>query len=93
MRKAPNGGTFRGLCTTCRRVVVCTFPRQAAVPVMDCLEFDGEVRHEAPRPAGLTHGSLLDQEREPGLCGWCDNEATCTFPRNPGGTWFCEEYT
>ncbi len=58
---------------------------------MECLEFDGEIREESPRPARPVR-TAEPEVREPGLCGWCDNRATCTFPRVSGGTWFCEEY-
>ena len=83
-----------GLCATCRNAPSCTFQRRVDAPVMDCLEFDGELRTEASRasrpaprqPRGQAAGS------EPGLCAWCDNRATCTFPRKAGGIWFCEEY-
>jgi hypothetical protein len=81
-----------GLCSTCQKDAWCRFPRKAKLPVMDCLEFDGEVlahrirRHRTGRAATERHGDA------PGLCAWCDAEATCAFPRPPGGVWFCEEY-
>jgi hypothetical protein len=83
----------RGLCATCRSAPGCTFPRRAGVPVLDCLEFDGERRVEEARPARIT--SRKSEPRtaaEPGLCGWCDKRTACTFPRGVGGIWFCEEY-
>ncbi len=87
-----NRETLRGLCATCRNAPGCTFRQKVDAPVMECLEFDGEIRSDTPHPAGTAHRGLRNEKREPGLCGWCDNRATCTFPRSPGGTWFCEEY-
>ncbi len=84
---------FHGLCATCRNAPTCTFQRRADVPVVECLEFDGELRAEfggarvQPRPPHARAAGT-----EPGLCGWCDLRASCTFPRSPGGVWLCEEY-
>jgi hypothetical protein len=86
-----------GLCMTCRNAPSCTFARQAAGPVTDCLEFDGEVPVEsAPARAsvGTQSTRVPAQERStvPGLCGTCDWRDTCTYPRPASGVWFCEEY-
>jgi len=82
-----------GLCSTCRSAPSCTFPRRPGIPIMECLEFEGELRAES-RPARTPSNPPRMQERptEPGLCGWCDRRASCTFPMNAGGVWFCEEY-
>jgi hypothetical protein len=81
-----------GLCGTCRNAPGCTFPRTAGVPVVECLEFDGESRVESA-PAGRPGGTRLETEpREHGLCPWCDKRPTCVFPKPAGGVWFCEEY-
>ena len=83
-----------GLCATCRSAPSCTFQRRADEPVMDCLEFDGELRKEPsrashPQPRRPSGPAVAT---EPGMCAWCDHRATCTFPRNAGGIWLCEEY-
>ena len=33
---------YRGLCSTCDNAATCTFPRDPALPVMQCDEFQGE---------------------------------------------------
>ena len=82
-----------GLCGTCRSAPGCTFQRRAGVPVIECLEFDGESRAVGKPPArSRPHEHGQTGTREPGLCGWCDIRASCTFPRNAGGVWSCEEY-
>jgi len=83
---------FTGLCATCVSTSACTFPRKMGVPVMHCLEFEGETR-DGDLPARLTRPVPVDPPaHEPGLCFWCENRATCTFPRSPGGVWSCEEF-
>ena len=83
-----------GLCGTCRNAPGCTFPRSAAVPVMECLEFDGESRTEnAPPMKERPRAPMSDTTpREHGLCPWCDRRPACVFPKPAGGVWFCEEY-
>jgi hypothetical protein len=84
-----------GLCTTCVSESVCTFPRSAGMRVMDCLEFEGEIKEEAVPRGGAPRLSRKDPApplREPGLCAWCDRLPTCTYPKPIGGVWFCEEY-
>lgn len=85
---------LHGLCATCRNAPGCTYSRSADVPVQDCLEFDGEQRAAEARPARATPAERNERRRagELGMCAWCDNRVSCTFPRNPGGTWLCEEY-
>jgi len=39
-----------------------------------------------PAPRGL-------ESLEPrGLCSYCEEYATCTYPKLEGGVWHCEEY-
>jgi hypothetical protein len=85
-----------GLCGTCGMDPLCTFPRRPGVPLWECLEFRGESGKEdsgrsrtSPDPP---KGEPALSVREPGLCSWCENEPTCTFPRQTGGVWFCEEF-
>jgi hypothetical protein len=94
--------TFTGLCSTCANDPSCTFPRKAGVPVMHCLEFLGETlvadlpvpKSPATEPrAGASPTRGVDaSHRIPGLCFWCENNASCTFPRSAGGVWSCDEY-
>ena len=87
--------TFTGLCTTCVNNPSCTFPRNASVPVMQCLEFQGDIRVDGRR-ANSGHSTSAPAPdpalREPGLCSWCENRPTCTFPKSEGGVWSCEEF-
>ena len=85
-----------GLCSTCTQDPVCRYPRRPGARVRECLDFQGEVRHEAdrsPRAAFRPSGKdPVPAAREPGLCSWCEMKPTCTFPKLAGGVWFCEEY-
>jgi hypothetical protein len=84
-----------GLCSSCISESSCTFPRRPGVRVIDCLEFQGEIRAEtvrSPKPATPAATDSAPQPRTPGLCSWCDRMPTCTFPKPAGGVWFCEEY-
>lgn len=81
-----------GLCTTCRSRTRCTFPRRAGVAVRECEEFDGEVSPPRGAPVTVRLEATAASDSAPGLCRWCDLQASCTFPRNDGGVWFCEEY-
>ncbi len=85
--------TTSGLCSTCVNDSFCTFPRMMEVPVMQCLEFQGEAGRDGTR---VHHASSPRESepvsREPGLCFWCESRQSCTFPKNPGGVWSCEEF-
>ncbi len=86
---------YVGLCSTCSSDPLCTFPRKPGVPVVQCMEFEGESLHEEVRAGAFTHLKRDDAappEHEPGLCPLCDNRPTCTFPKPPGGVWSCEEF-
>ncbi len=95
-----------GLCLTCDNQKGCLYPRMRQRPVLQCLEYEelseGDAEHTpAPQergPRGRAHKTLgisLSAEprrTEPGLCADCELRATCTYPRLPGGVWFCEEF-
>ncbi len=89
---------YSGLCRTCHFVIRCTFPRSAARPVIDCLEFSGdEAPAESRRGATTRLGLRIERPGEnrngtPGLCRTCERKAACTYPRPRTGVWFCEEY-
>ncbi len=85
--------TFPGLCGTCADAPVCTLPRNRGVPVMECLEFVGEIREDERDPPAQTEGEDPGPlDHEPGLCSWCETRAVCTFSRPPGGVWSCDEF-
>jgi hypothetical protein len=96
--KSRKTATASGLCATCEKAGVCTYPNRNAHPVMHCLEFEEATMADeppAPRAWRLTVEKGI-QELSPaargGLCATCDLRAACTFPRGPEGSWFCEEY-
>ena len=90
-----------GLCLACERQGTCTYPRDPGRPVLQCLEFEElsvaelegaiALRQTGNRWLGLS--LRVEPERfEPGLCADCEMRASCTYPRHPGGVWFCEEF-
>jgi hypothetical protein len=90
-----------GLCLACERQGTCMYPRNPARPVMQCLEYE-ELSVAEPggtaEPWGNGSGRLgirlrVEPERlEPGLCSDCEMREGCTYPRLPGGVWFCDEF-
>ncbi len=88
----------RGLCATCDRAGACTFPNRNGHAVLHCLEFEEATMADAPTlaPAWRMEVGTGIGEVQPvaagGLCATCDIRATCTFPREPRGSQFCEEY-
>jgi hypothetical protein len=94
-----SGEIHQGLCSGCEKQRVCTYPRQLHAPVLNCLEYEELSVAERPRrePAGASSRlnvtvGVSPEQREPGLCGICEQRDRCTYPRSPGGVWFCEEY-
>jgi hypothetical protein len=87
-----------GLCQTCEKADICTYPNRNGHVVLHCLEFEELSMAEeprAPRRWRMTVGTGLSEVQPSprgGLCATCDLRATCTFPRGPEGSWFCEEY-
>jgi hypothetical protein len=88
----------RGLCATCDRAGVCTFPNRNGHAVQHCLEFEEasmEGGSPAPRAWHMTVATGIGEVTPSpvgGLCATCDLSATCTYPRGPQGSLFCEEY-
>jgi len=88
----------RGLCATCDRAGVCTFPNRNGHAVLHCLEFEEasmEGESPAPRAWRMTVATGIGEVKPSpagGLCATCDLKATCTYPRGPQGSLFCEEY-
>ncbi len=91
---------FSGLCSTCKKALTCSFPRDPERPVLQCDEFEGyepvssklprkqKARKEEKRKTSKTkEGTKLL-----GLCANCAKRDTCTFPKSEGGVWYCEEY-
>ncbi len=91
-----------GLCAYCAAAPGCSFLRASGPPVLQCEEFE-----TANGPEAIEYGAdrrpRRDDEHPPsgearpvwertGLCGNCENFATCTFPKDEGGIWHCEEY-
>lgn len=94
--------TYGGLCSTCNKDSLCTFPRDQSRPVMQCEEFDGIIPAPAKKARGessLSNDSLDSSHSEAhqpgthmGLCCNCEKRETCTFPKPESGVWRCEEY-
>jgi len=93
---------YRGLCTCCTLTSTCTYPRELGRPVLQCDEFDGispspELRMNEVRNRSVNHFSGIPSGNQSpgmstGLCAYCENLHTCTYPKPEGGVWHCEEY-
>ncbi len=90
----------RGLCSSCRSTLTCTFPRTPGQPILQCDEFDGysfsplDVSPIPRLPTALSPSSrpAEDSNTLRGLCRDCERLRTCTYPKPEGGVWHCEEY-
>jgi hypothetical protein len=96
--KTSHPASVRGLCATCDRTSNCTFPNRNGHAILHCLEFEEVSMVDevpAPRAWRMTVGTGIGEVRPAplgGLCGTCDLRSTCTYPRGPRGSLFCEEY-
>ncbi len=87
---------IEGLCRTCSKGEVCTFPRDPSRPIWSCDEFEG-LAFSPPAPLGARPPLSLVREdpAEPmdlkGLCKQCENRFTCIYPKPLGGVWHCDE--
>ncbi|MBD3373281.1 MAG: hypothetical protein GF403_11275 [Candidatus Coatesbacteria bacterium] len=81
----------RGLCADCVHAENCELRRMNPAPVYHCAEFVGL---EAPPVirAVRSEGPSAPLSRYRGLCRTCRRAERCTYPKPPGGVWYCEEY-
>ncbi len=87
-----------GLCATCVKAEICTFPKVPNYPVLECDEFEG---YAVPWEERVTQARKIGQypvkekaedKKYKGLCRNCCKRETCTFPKPEGGVWRCDEY-
>lgn len=93
---------YRGLCASCRNANDCTYPRNSDMPVLQCDEFE-----PVPLPQfrmseksvlravdSIIKSAMNDEESSKftGLCKSCNLRITCTYPKQEGGVWRCEDY-
>jgi len=102
----PDQRLDKGLCSCCKGASTCTYPRNPDRPVLQCEEFNGILPPPSKRrslirnvsfipPRGLVGEPAprgLEFLKPKGLCGNCEESATCTYPKLEGGVWHCEEY-
>ena len=103
-RRRPMPGSIRksGICSTCKCVSTCIYPRGPRSGVLQCEEFEPS----EPQPASKTPKSV-SRTGKPlpapgagrqahaqlrGLCADCENRSACTYPKTDAGVWRCEEY-
>lgn len=93
----------KGLCAQCNLASTCTFPRNENRPIVACEEFDGEGKPQKLRLVGALLSSVdarsgaetssgANVRHERGLCSTCEKRESCTFPRQDGGVWQCDEF-
>ena len=82
-----------GLCSCCNSFQNCTYPRTLKRPVLQCEEFNGILRPPLKRvPQEKVSPQKVKKPRSRGLCGICEDRATCAYPKPEGGVWHCEDY-
>ena len=83
------------LCMTCVRARGCMLRANADHNVFDCDEYlDGPVAPwgESWQVCDPIANPTPDVDNAAGLCGTCDNRATCAIRALDGTVWQCEEY-
>lgn len=80
---------FKGLCSNCEHLKDCGLVNATADT-----QFCEEYSYSRPEPIL----KVLDKvepdvpEGHIGLCVNCELRHTCSYPKPPGGIWFCGEY-
>ncbi len=82
------------LCSICKLRVACTYPRSLGLPIRQCEEFEGFEPLVRPvrQSSSLAPDVPAELDEYTGLCRFCGNRASCTFPRPIGGVWHCLEF-
>lgn len=93
---------YSGLCSCCNFAPTCTYPRQSGRSVLECDEFDGispspeQVMKKIEKRSVIRFSGIVPDAQglgiSTGLCVYCENLHTCTYPKPEGGVWHCEEY-
>lgn len=93
---------YHGICSTCKKAPICTYPRDPERPVLRCNEFEshgnpsvfeGESILRTSRPPVKSSAELEeDSGTYKGLCKSCLNREICPWAKREGGIWRCEEY-
>ncbi|MFC1888856.1 hypothetical protein ACFL4G_03765 [Thermodesulfobacteriota bacterium] len=93
---------YGGLCETCNKAETCIYQRDPNQPVLQCEEFDGyepktmkELTSRQPELKSKhvgSRGGEKDSDQYLGLCSNCENRHSCTYPKQDGGVWHCEDY-
>jgi hypothetical protein len=93
----PESLESRGICGVCALGRDCELADGCETPMMNCEEFvpDPALVRDVVNLAIVRQAHVTQQSRSRrhlGLCQNCEHREDCTFPRNEGGVWHCEEY-
>ena len=93
------------ICQTCIYASECVHYQNSQImckPIWFCEDFDNrtslqvveneKIYSEDQSPQSSKSGVEAIPGRRKGLCINCDNRASCIFPIQDGGVWYCEEY-
>lgn len=94
---SPGPSELKGICGLCVYGEDCELARGSTAPPLNCAQFEPfpvEVREEAKVTSVRATQQKPDaaSEKHLGLCRNCIHRDDCTYPRNEGGVWRCEEY-
>lgn len=90
----PRSLELKGVCGVCALVDTCDRAKDLNAPLTTCDKLEPEpslVSEVVNRFLEAVNPQLVSANHL-GLCANCDNRADCTFPKNEGGVWHCEEY-
>jgi len=90
----------KDICITCIHKADCLIPMSnSRRPIVYCEQFDDfepvPKSNVHPKPMPEVKGASYSESEEfqfKGLCINCDHRETCSFARQEGGVWHCEEY-
>lgn len=93
--RMPEALKVKGICGVCALCEDCELATRSAAPMTHCeqLEPDHGLVSEMVRFVMQGQVSkMTDAVEHMGLCMNCEHHNDCTFPRDQGGVWYCEEY-
>lgn len=84
-----------GICQTCNYASECVHFRNSQIackPIWFCENFDNTTSLQVVENEEIYSDIEAIPGRMKGLCLNCENRASCQFPIQEGGVWYCEEY-
>jgi len=82
----------KGICALCVHADYCTFPGSINKSITYCDEWEGYETKPRYSKAKKVIKPYKKEEKYQGLCRYCAQRESCTYPKNDGGVWVCDDY-